>query len=176
MGSGGSIRLVSPTVGGGGSLLAGAGENPQFPGECGGSGGVGRIRVEALEVSGFGATVGDTRIVTLSPTTPLIPDPFPQLRVVRVAGMDVPASPSGSFSTVDVTFDSQAEVTIEIEASNIPEGTTVELTIWNETEGTQTLTSTPLAAGDPLTATATATIPSGFSRIFSNATWGPPPE
>ena len=67
-------------------------------------------------------------------------------------------------------------VDIVIAASNIPLGTTVDVTILNETEGTISVVSTPLAGTlESSSATASVIILSGFSQIFTNADWTPEP-
>jgi hypothetical protein len=76
--------------------------------------------------------------------------------------------------TPDVTIDTPAAITLDIEAHNIPVGTMVQLTISSENGPLQTVTSSPLAGTLALsTATATATLPPGFSRFFVQATWTP---
>lgn len=169
-GSGGAIRLVAPTLTGNGTLSAqgggggGAGNVPAS---------VGRIRLEATQNTFTGTMTGDARAVTLLPSTILLPtSPQPNLRVTSIGGQAVPANPRGSFSPVDVTIDTAQAVTIELKGENIPTGTTVNLTIVNETEGSQVITSSPLTGTAALsTASANVTIPAGFSRIFTRATW-----
>jgi hypothetical protein len=89
-----------------------------------------------------------------------------------VGGQAVPATPRGGFNPVDVTINTTQAVSIQFEGRNIPPGTSITLTVANETEGSQVVSSSPLAETAELsTATATVTIPAGFSRIFSHATW-----
>jgi hypothetical protein len=89
-----------------------------------------------------------------------------------VGGQAVPATPRGSFNPVDVTINTTQAVAIQLEGRNIPPGTSITLIVANETEGSQTVSSSPLAGTAELsTANATVTIPAGFSRIFSHATW-----
>jgi hypothetical protein len=89
-----------------------------------------------------------------------------------VGGQTVPDNPQGSFNPVDVTLNTTQPVAIALEGKNIPPGTQVTVTIVNETEGSQIVTSLPLAGTIALsTASATATIPAGFSRLFTYAKW-----
>lgn len=75
----------------------------------------------------------------------------------------------------DVTMNNVSPVDVVIEARNIPVGTVVQLHLLSETDANQIVDSPPLAGTDALsTATATATFPSGFSRGFVRATFGPP--
>ena len=90
--------------------------------------------------------------------------------MVSVDGQPVPLVPLGSFNPTDVTIDNSATVDIVLEGNNIPVGTTVTVTIVNETEGLKIITSGLLAGTLNLSqATATATIGAGFSRIYTNA-------
>lgn len=169
-GSGGAIRLVAPTLTGNGTLSAQGGGG-------GGAGNVpasfGRIRLEATQNTFTGTTSGDARAVTLLPSTVLLPtSPQPNLRVVSVGGQTISANPKGSFDPVDVTISTAQAVTIALEGKNIPTGTTVNVTVVNETEGSQVITSSPLTGTVTLsTASVNVTIPAGFSRIFTRATW-----
>jgi hypothetical protein len=72
----------------------------------------------------------------------------------------------------DVAINKATAVTVNIAASNIPIGTIVKLYISSENAVDQTVNSTPLAGTlASSTATASVTLPSGFSRGFVRATW-----
>ena len=89
-------------------------------------------------------------------------------------GVAVPPNPTGGFTPADVTINTLDPVIIEIEATDVPVDTTVSVDIHSQTEGTQTVDSTPLTGiADPLTSTATATIPSGFSSVTLRASFDP---
>ncbi|MCI0635982.1 MAG: hypothetical protein L0206_19015 [Actinobacteria bacterium] len=83
-------------------------------------------------------------------------------------------SSTGSFVTPDVTIDAVAAVTVEIEARNVPPGTVVHLTLDPETGTPVTVDAWPLQGTlDLSTATATASFPHGFTRLFVRASWTP---
>jgi hypothetical protein len=139
----------------------------------GGGASPGRIRIEALQNTFAGRSSGVARAATLLPAPILLPTgPLPQLRLVSVGGQAVPANPRGAFNPADVTINTTQMVDIQLEGRNIPPGTPITVTVANETEGTQVVASPPLAGTVALsTATVTVTVPAGFSRIFSHATW-----
>jgi hypothetical protein len=86
----------------------------------------------------------------------------------------VPAKPSGGFTPADVTINTPDPVTVEIVGEHVPVGTVVTLEVHHDTLGTSTVQSTPLAGTEALSsATATATIDSGFSLVTLRADWNP---
>lgn len=110
-------------------------------------------------------------MVTLSDSTVLLTEEtVPTLSIESVAGQLVPENPSGSFPAVDVTFASESQVDIVIEATDIPDGTEVIVTIQNESTGSQVLASTLVGSST----TVTATFSPGFSRILASANWTVP--
>jgi hypothetical protein len=65
-------------------------------------------------------------------------------------------------------------VDIQLEGQNIPLGTTVTVTVVNESEELVQVLSSPLAGTEALsTASATVIISPGFSQIFTRARWQP---
>lgn len=171
-GSGGAIRLVAPSVSGTGTLTAKGGSRPDQP-TCASDG---RIRIEAVNLNFIGSTIGASSIVSLVPSTVLLTDvQLAILRIVSVAGMPVPANPGGSTINADVVFTAATNVDIVIESSEIVPGTVIEVGIQNQTEGTQSITSPPLAGSlASSSTTVNATIPPGISRITTKATWTVP--
>jgi hypothetical protein len=153
---------MAPVISGRGNLDVTGGSN----------GSPGRIRLEAFQF-------GLTREVSPSPSfgTPFmifLPASVPTVRVARIAGQDVPPNPRGSFITPDVTMDTTAPVTLEVEATQVPPGTVVQLDITSEDGTVQTVATTPLTGTLELsTATAQFTFSHGFSRIFVQASWTP---
>jgi hypothetical protein len=170
-GSGGAIRLVAPALAGTGALSVQRGDSPDGP-----SSNTGRIRLEAFQNTFTGSISPDTSIRTLgSPFALFLPTITPSVRVVSVDGKSVPSNPTGSFTMPDITINKSVAVLVNIAANNIPPGTVVKLYISSENASDQTVDSTPLA-GTPTTSTATAsvTLPPGFSRGFVRATWTNP--
>ncbi|MCW8138075.1 MAG: hypothetical protein KIT58_04130 [Planctomycetota bacterium] len=167
-GSGGAIRLIAP-------LLEGSGQLQVTGGGGGGVGSPGRVRLEAYRhVATFNVTPGAALMPLASPGTVLLPPSAPLVRVVRVAGQDVAASPTGSFVTPDVTIDAAGTVTVELQARNVPPGTVLQLTFQPETGSAFTASSSPLTGTLELsTATVQAQFPHGGTRVFVRASWTP---
>jgi hypothetical protein len=81
------------------------------------------------------------------------------LRVVAVNGIEVPAEPAASYQRPDIVLPvgTTSPVTVTLEASQIPLGTTVTVTATPLSGPTVVAVSTPLG-GTPAAATATATL------------------
>jgi hypothetical protein len=160
-GSGGAIKIMAPTVSGFGYVTVG------------GSGSPGRLRLEAFTYSS-NLTFFPTRSLTVgSPQFVLPPANSPTVRVTQVDGVNVPASPTGSFAVPDAIITAASPVSISIAATNIPVGTVVNLRIISEAGSSLTVQSSALA-GTLESSTATVgpmTIPMGFSRFYVTATW-----
>ena len=75
--------------------------------------------------------------------------------------MPVNPFPSGTFTVPDVTINTAATVPVELQAANIPVGTTVQLQFYSENGPDITATTTLDAS---LKATAQVKFPSGYSR------------
>ena len=82
----------------------------------------------------------------------------PTLAITKIAGNNVPASTTGSYSTPDITLPSTTTnpVSVEISATNIPAGTSVKITAI-PLHGSQTSADATLA-GTNASATATASM------------------
>lgn len=156
-GSGGAIRIVATTVKGSGQLVAnggagngGCGTNPAWGRTRGGSGGTGRIRIEAENFAYGSSSNSPTPSADLVVGPVFIPSQ-PTLRISSVAGTAAPSAPTGN-RDVELPTSTTNPVTVEFASSGIPLGTTVTLTV-------------KPAAGIPITATSTA-----LSGTVSNAT------
>ncbi|MCZ6677235.1 MAG: hypothetical protein O7E52_08290 [Candidatus Poribacteria bacterium] len=168
-GSGGAIRLMSPVISGTGALSANGGT----PGGRHG-GAPGRIRVETTELT-FTGSISPAAFFA-APGLVFLPEDTPALRITKVGGQDVSPNPTGSFVIPDVTIDAIGEITIEMAGSNIPVETVINLRIISESGSIVEVDSTPLGGTlEASTATATATLPHGFSRIFIEASWDTTP-
>ena len=166
-GSGGSIHILSALFKGTGSLQALGGSMPLPYGDYSSPG---RIRIETYNNAFTG---------NFNPT-PTYGSPFKVytdrsfLRVTTVDGVAVATMPTGSFQFPDVTITNAQPVTVGIVAHNIPVGTLVKLYVVSENGGDQVIDSTPLAGTlDNSTASASVTLPPGFSRGFVDAKWTP---
>jgi hypothetical protein len=95
----------------------------------------------------------------------------PSVTVTSVAGIPI-SNPTGSFSPADVTINSSGPVAIQIHASGIPVGTIVKVQLFSLEGPDQSIDSTPLVGTlKDSTATATVTLPAGFTRGYARAKW-----
>lgn len=171
-GSGGSIRLIAPVVDTNSSAILKARGGIGYSFNNTGRGSYGRIRLEAFQKRIAGTIDPVPRIASPGPVFP--PASAPSVRITSIGGVAVPANPTASFITPDVTLDNAASVTIQLAASKVPAGTVVHLTLTPETGAVLNVDSTPLAGTfESSTATATVAIPHGFSRFSVQASWTP---
>lgn len=167
-GSGGGIRLVAPIISGGGRIIAAGGKGREWAGTDG------FIRLEAFQNKFTGPTTPAYVVASpfglyLPPTAVATPS---SIRVKTVDGVPVSSNATGSFEVPDVTINQASAMTIGVEAHNIPPGTKAQLYIFSENGPQQVLDSTPLAGSIATsTATASVTLPPGFSRGYVRATW-----
>ncbi len=170
-GSGGAIRLIANTISGNGTISA-VGNIGGIGSGCGsgsaGSGGNGIIRLESYT---FQRTAATTPVFTTgTPGSVFVPG-LPSLAITTVAGVAVPANPTGS---ADVTLPATTTqpVTVGISATNIPVGTTVTITV-TPTIGARTSALSSALTGTDASSTATAsiTLPTGPSVILASATF-----
>ncbi len=167
-GSGGALRIIAPLIDGSGSLFAGRGNGKNN----GGHGSHGRIRLEAFRHD-FNGTVNPP--LTLStPGRVFLPTEVTPIRITHIGGVAVPENPVGGFNPADVTINASGETILEIEARGIPVGVIPVIELVTSSGNTVVATSSPLV-GSVLTSTATATvtIPSGFSQFTVQADWSP---
>ena len=170
-GSGGAIRLAAPVIGGSGNLtVKGIGRASD---QCSGgfaASSSGAIRLEAFSNTFSGSFSGPTYYAT--PFGTFLSESNPSVRVVSVNGVAVPTKPSGQFIVPDVVLASSGPISFDIEAHEVPTGTIVRLFLSSEDGIDQVIDSTPLAGTSQLSrATATATLPPGYSRGFVHASW-----
>jgi hypothetical protein len=99
------------------------------------------------------------------PTTPP-----PLVRVVSIAGHELPPSPTGSFEAPDVQIAASLPVDVTIEAFQVPVGTRVDLFSEN---GSGPPVLFPPLEGDLSHSTTTMQVvfPVGFTRGFARAVW-----
>ncbi len=153
-GSGGAIRLVATTLSGNGTISAtggGTGVHPNSDSQ--GNAGVGRIRLEAET---FTRTAATNPPYTFSAPRSLGLADVPVIRIIRVAGIDAPASPTGNADIV-LPANTPNPVQVVIQTSNVPLGTTVEV-INTPPRGHPSSTVSTGLAGTVAQATATANI------------------
>jgi hypothetical protein len=161
-GAGGAIRLSAPVVSGSGSLSA-------VPQSC--SGAYGRVRIEtgSYQCSCF---INAPYTVTSTPNLYLPTVQPGRLHVTSIGGVTVPASPTGSFSVPDTVINTGSPVSVVVQASQIPPGTTVTLQFVSENTGSFTATTSALAGSlTSSNASASVTFPPGFTRGYATASW-----
>jgi hypothetical protein len=168
-GSGGAVRLVATTIiGGGGSISVMGGSSVcTFNHNCGGSGGSGRIRIEAYTNT---AIINFAQVPSVSQPGAVALPSAPTLRITSVAGVAAPAAPTGSFTTPDILVPAGTAnpMTIGLASTNIPLGTTVTVTRKPLNGEVELATSTPLSGTlSASTATASLTIPPNQPSVIS---------
>lgn len=172
-GSGGAMRLVANRILGNNStvIIARGGGGPFA------RGGLGRIRLEAFELS-LPAAFIDPPPSAGTPGPVMPPTGFPSLQIIAVGGLSAPPGPKGNFlAPPDIVLSPivPSPVTVELQASNIPPGTTLMVTVIPEAGSRTTVDSTPLAGTlESSTATASVTLTNGVSVINANATFAAP--
>lgn len=166
-GSGGAIRLVATALSGFGGLSARG-----LADRCGqAAGSDGRIRLEAFQQS-FAGNLNNTPVSFATPSNLFLPSSPSSIRVTSLGGEPVLAHPSGSFDVPDVVIDTSSAVAVAIEARNIPLGTVAKVHFYSENGPDIIVDSTPLAGSPTLsTATASVTLPTGYSRGLVRASW-----
>lgn len=170
-GSGGAIRIVATAVTGNATLnvLAGNGGG----GVAGGNGAVGYLRMEAHNTGGFVAATFSTPLSSALPN-PAVVTNAPILRIVSVAGITPADPPVGSLAGAPdlVVAASQANpVDVVIEASNLPPGTAVKITVTTAGGQRSSFTSSALAGTQARSsAVAGVILPRGASTLTASAT------
>ncbi len=162
-GSGGAIRLVARSVRGGGGLNAEGGSAASAASD-------GRIRIESYDRVFAGRVDPIADFSTPGLLRPPLPPPV--LTLEQVGDVEVPSQPVGRFDPPDMVIDASEPVELAIAASQVPPGTVIQGTVWNESTGFLNVESTPLEGDlDRATATAVVGVSHGFSRISMRANW-----
>jgi hypothetical protein len=168
-GSGGSVRLIATSItGSNGQILVNGGGAGGV--DFGGAGGAGRVRIEAF-TNTLGASFGGvppSAVTSAQPTTVVLAN-TPTLRIMSIAGVATPASPTGSFATPDVTLAAGTTnpVTVVIAGFNIPVGTVVTVAVSGVNDGASTGSGTLSGTVASSTASATVTIPTAQPSVIS---------
>jgi len=167
-GSGGSIRIIADSIDGTGVLNA-------LNGTQYSAGGVGRIRLEANTVTLSNVNPPPSFDVPGDPLSDYDvwpPSGAPVLKATQfeVDGqiIPIPADPTASlnFSDADVAFETDAEVTLYIEAYNIPLDWVITVHVVPISGTPVDVTAGPLVGDEAFsTTTAAITMPLGFSSV-----------
>jgi hypothetical protein len=174
-GSGGAVRLIANTIVGSGAIdvRGGNGGGLYYGGSVGGAGGRGYVRAEAYYYSTFTPeTYGIPVNITMP--NPIFPPNNAQIRIASVAGVSVPSSAKGSlYGTPDIVLPGALPnpVTVQIEASEVPLDSVVQISVTPPSGARTVFQSTPLSGqSTSSTATASITLPSGVSVITATLT------
>ncbi len=179
-GSGGGIRLVATNIAGNGTLSAMGGARAVII-ACSTSGysiathssaahvgGDGRIRLEAETLTRSAAT---TPAYSFGPPGDLFIAGLPTLRISAVAGVAAPASPTG-VADISLPADTPNPVTVEFEATGIPLGNIVKLTVVPASGSKASAVSNALDGDTNLsTALTTINLPQGPSTLMASITY-----
>jgi len=173
-GSGGAIRLVATTITGNGTVSAGGGaqsvrgSNPgAFPSPSTDGAG-GRVRIEA-EV--YTRTATTTPLFSFAAPGPLFVNGAPTLAISSVAGVPVPAVPTGGVD-VPLAGNTPNPVSVVFTTSGVPVGTTVQLTV-TQAYGARVVATSAPTTGTTTSATATVSVslPAGPSVLQAQTTF-----
>ncbi len=177
-GSGGAIRLMATTITGNGGLYANGGcinsggsrrQKCAYDGYSTSYGGsAGRIRLEASAIT-FTGTSQPT--YSADQPGPVFIAGAPSLRIASVAGVDVPAQPSGN-ADVTLPASTTGPVQVVFETVNVPLGNTVLLRLV-PAYGQATEVLSPAIGGSTAagTTSVSVTLPQGPSTLQATTTY-----
>ena len=170
-GSGGGIRIVATEFSGAGIIDVSGGKGGTSVAQNlaranGANGGYGRLRVESDTFTFTG------ELLPPGITIPILPQPIflaeiPSLKIVSVAGVIVPASPTG-INDIVLPSDVANPVTVEFEATGVPVDTTVNFTLTPESGEPTSVTSGGLVGTGTLTSNITVTLAEGASTMLAS--------
>lgn len=174
-GSGGAVRIVATSVTGAGSITA----NFACPQSVTGAinvnmncnyfrSSVGRIRIEAETLTYSGTT---TPAYTTDVPGPVFLASMPSLRIATIAGVAVPASPTGN-ADVTLPADVTNPVTVTFQTVNVPTGNTILFKLI-PAYGTPTEVLSAAIAGTTAAGTASiqVNLPQGPSTLQATTTY-----
>lgn len=167
-GSGGGVRLVAPTISGGGSIdVAGGGSGPGY-------GGKGRIRFDALEIL-YAGSVNGSLTQGFQPIIIPASGQGVQLAIQSIGGVSVAGSPNGVLANPDVILPAQQTnpMNVVVNCSNLPMNTTITITV-RPANGADIVATGTNNSGTPTASTATipVTMPRGGGIIFAKCVSG----
>lgn len=182
-GSGGAIRLIATTISGNGTISAAGGSySGEFSNQSVGSsyyvctsydngahnGGPGRIRLESETLTRTAAT--NPLYVGGAPGPSFVPG-LPSLRIASIAGLAVPATPTGN-GDVTLSPDAPNPVTVAFVTSGITVGTSIKLTVIPPLGNATVVTSAPTSGSlDGASASVDVNIPTGSSILQASLTY-----
>lgn len=160
-GSGGAIRLIGTTITGTGTISAKGGSVASNN-----RGGQGRIRLEATTNTFIPGT--DPQYTYGQPGS-VFPASVPNLKINTIAGITVPASPTGAYAQPDILLPNTTvnPVAVTISASNIPVGTTVAVTVTPQFGSATSVNGTLSGTTAASTALASVTLSTQYSNVIT---------
>jgi hypothetical protein len=169
-GAGGSLRIVATDITGPGSIYLTGGT--RYNGTNPASGGF--IRLESSFNTFNGTIVGAAGGSFINfPTAPL-PANQPTLRITAINGASAPTAPTASLTVPDIAFADPIDtpVTLDVAATNVPLGTTVNVRVAPAVGSPTTATTSGLSGTvASSTAQATVTLPPGAGVVTATATF-----
>lgn len=167
-GSGGAIRVVATRIAGNGVMDARGGTRGSGGRSPGGNGGNGRIRLEA-EI--FDRTSGTNPAFSFGEPSSVFVSGLPSLRIDSVAGIAVPAAPTG-YGDITLPEDTPNPVTVVFRTTGVPVGNTVRLYIVPAHGPRSSVVSTALTGStDEAGASVDVDIPDGPSTLLAETTY-----
>jgi hypothetical protein len=173
-GSGGAVRIVASTISGNGAIsaLGGAAAAVNQPTSAiytaGTAGAGGRIRLESEVINRTAATTPPN---TFSAPGTVFVAGLPTLRITRVAGVDVPAQPTGNGDVI-LPAATPNPVAVEFASTGVPVGNTVKLTVTPPGGPITTAISNALSGTvQNATATTSVNLPTGPSILSAQTTY-----
>jgi hypothetical protein len=128
-GAGGGIRLIANTITGFPRIHAVGGSGRGFRGN---DGGLGFIRVEAINLQDFKIDTAGRDNYSFGRPNPVTLKDNPQLRILSVGGVNAPAQPAGSFYTAQpdlvVPETTPNPVNVVVQGTNVPGTPTIQVT------------------------------------------------
>ena len=173
-GSGGAIRLIANSIVTGGALL-----DVRSGCNLGILGGLGRVRLEAYQLTGNFNLAGAPPTSQALPQKVLPDSASPSVHIVSIGGVSVPPTPQASYFNVpDVTVNPNLAnpITVALQANNVPLGTALAVSVVTEGVATRTSFTSSALTGTlaASTATASVTLPPGTSVLTATATFVAP--
>jgi len=168
-GSGGGVRLIATTLAGNGMIQIDGGQGGLGGFGRGGNGGTGRARLEA-DVFNFTGSVTPNIVATSAPL-PVFAANLPSIRITAVGGSAVPANPIGE-NDVILPSSITNPVTVEFAATDVPLGSTVELSVAPTSGASTTVVSAGLTGTVAnSTDSVQATLPQGSSILLASVSF-----
>lgn len=163
-GSGGAIRIFTKEFFGDGFISANGSASED------GQSSAGRIRIETF-LNNFAGTVSipGSEYVSYSLPVELSPS-FGTVRITHIDGVEVPMDLSGTVEVPDAVIQNPDPVLVEIQTSDIPTTTVMQLRV-RAVDGTTQRTANTTPVEEDGTAEAMVEFPRGFSNVWIEATW-----